>query len=453
MNKKYVKYFLSFFVFFSPFLNYCNAQNDTLRVMVQNTLHFGDGCQGTQDFLNYQLKTIVAYVNPDLIGLDKVQAIKLNSSDPYGISPVWFADSIIYGALDSVYPGRFEYCTLTDYSEANNGDMSVLFYNQNKLGFLTVKNLYEGEEDIDLYKLFYKDPNLNLTHDTTFLYVVLCHTISGTSSTGRDGQAATVIDSLRTYFTHLPNLIYMGDFNSHNTTEPGYELITQTTDTDFLLYDPPFFPDSRLVYPIDWTTNPTQAAMELTTTTRENADPNSCGNTGGGYDWFDHIFLSRNIVNNYNYIRYIPNTWKSIGNDGNRVGISVNDSVTNGRNLSAPSSVLNAEYQFSDKYPVTVQLGVTYNTATGINTITQWNEGSIKVTNPVKNALVIYFPSTMVGKDVSMELYDVCGRLIIASCFNINNSEMNESLNMTPGIYLMHLQTDGYNFTKKIVKE
>ncbi len=437
-----------------PFIKVCYAQNDTLRVMVQNVLHFGDGCQGTLDFLNSQLEKEVHYVNPDLIGLDKVQAIKLSSSDPYGISPTWFADSIIWGGLDVAFPGRYAYCTLTDYSDATDNDMSVLFYNQNKISFLKVRPLYIGEEDIDLYSLYYKDPNLNTTHDTTYLYVVLCHTISGSSSTGRDGQATQVIDSLKKFFTNLPNCIYMGDFNTHNSTEPGYELIAQTADTSFLFYDPPFYPDNKLVYPIDWTTNPSQAAAELTTCTRSTANPNSCGNTGGGYSWFDHIFLSRSVVNNYDYIKYIPNSWKSLGNDGNRVGLNINDSTTHGKNLSAPSSVINAEWQFSDKYPVTVELGITYNTHvnTGASKI-QDNDATVKVNNPVKDAIIMYFTANMLGQRTTADLYDICGRLIESYTFIINGTEVKKYVNLIPGVYILHLQSGSFSITEKLVSE
>ena len=450
MKKIYLVFVCSVSICLIPFGNKCQAQNDTLRVMVQNVLHFGDGCQGTQQFLDSQFKKIASYINADLIGLDKVQVIKLNNSDPYGISPVWFADSIISQALGS----KFAYCTLTDYSQATDNDMSVLFYNKNKLNFLTVKTLYVGEEDIDLYKLYYKDPNLNTTHDTTYLYAVLCHTISGSSSTGRDGQATTVVDSLKKMFNHLPNLIYMGDFNTHNSSEPGYSLLTQSSDTSFLFYDPPFHPDNKLVYSIDWTTNPSQAAAELTTCTRSTTNPNSCGNTGGGYSWFDHILLSDWIVNGYDYIHYIPNSWKSLGNDGKRIGLDINDSVTNGKNLSAPSSVLNAEWQFSDKYPVTVELAITYNTHvnTGSSSIINQEE-SIKVGNPVKDIINLYFSSSFVGKNATMELYDICGRLVKSVSFAVNSSQINQQVNLASGIYLIHITVGGYTSTKKIVVE
>ncbi len=454
MKKNILAGHLLVFIALFPFGKNCKAQNDTLRIMVQNTLHFGDGCQGTQVFIDKQLKAEVQYINPDLLGLDKVQVIKLTNSDPYGISPVWFADSIVSQALDAAYPGRYAYCTLTDQSQGTNNDMSVLFYNQNKIEFLTVKTLYIGEEDIDLYKLFYKDPNLNTTHDTTYLYAVLCHTISGSSSSGRDGQATTVINSLKSMFNHLPNLIYMGDFNTHNSTEPGYELITQTSDTNYLLYDPPFYPDNKLTYQIDWTTNPSQAAAELTTTTRSGTNPNSCGNTGGAYDWFDHIFLSRNIINNYDYIRYIPNSWKSVGNDGKRVGIDVNDSITNGKNLSAPSSVLNAEWQFSDKYPVTVELGITYNTHINTGASQLINSSDIvKVNNPVRDAIIMDFSSSMIGKTTSIDLYDICGRLLHTYSFVVNSTTVKESIDLIPGIYILRLQSGTFTTTKKLVAE
>src|ERR1700679_3074067 len=112
MKKNILACWLFVFIALFPFGKNCKAQNDTLRIMVQNTLHFGDGCQGTQAFLDKQLKAEVQYINPDLLGLDKVQVIKLTNSDPYGISPVWFADSIVSQALDAAYPGRYAYCPL-----------------------------------------------------------------------------------------------------------------------------------------------------------------------------------------------------------------------------------------------------------------------------------------------------------------------------------------------------
>ena len=99
----------------------------------------------------------------------------------------------------------------------------------------------------------------------------------------------------------------------------------------------------------------------LTTTTRALATiPNTCGTGGGAKSWYDHLFISPWLVNGTNYMKYISNSYKTIGNDGNRIGHNVND-VTPVVNSSAPAAVINALFQFSDKYPVTIKLLVKAN--------------------------------------------------------------------------------------------
>ena len=57
---------------------------------------------------------------------------------------------------------------------------------------------------------------------------------------------------------------------------------------------------------------------------------------------------------------YIANSYKAIGNDGNRLGVDIN-SGSPVVNSSAPAAVINALFQFSDKYPVTIKLVVKAN--------------------------------------------------------------------------------------------
>lgn len=428
----------------------CTGQyNDTIKVMAYNTLAFGPGsCQtpgsGQVSTAYPYLKAIIQYANPDIVGLDKMQCVKVTAGDA-GISPISFPDTVI----SECFSPTFSYCPFTDISGCSDGDGTVVFYNTAKLGYVSTTNLYYGTEDIDLYKLYYKDPFLPATHDTTYLYVVPCHTISGTSSTGRDSQDTTIIGKLQRMFGSMPNLIYMGDFNTHNSGEPGYAYITQTNaNTNFIMDDPDFHPDAILNYPINWNSNPSAAAKELTTTTRSSTVPNSCGTTGGAKDWYDHILLSQWIINNTDYISYIRNSYTTIGNDGNRVGVSVNT----GTNTSAPANVISAVFNFSDKYPVMVSLGVT-NHPLGINNILG-KQGSIRATNPVlNNSIILHFASFMNGQNVTMDIYDVCGRDLYTSAFAINSSTIIKDVSLAPGVYLLHFTSGGYATTLKIIKE
>jgi len=449
MKHKYIRISFLLFLLFTFKVKSTEAQQDTLNVMAYNVLHFGDGCQGSNTYLEGKLRTIVQYANPDVLGLVKVQSIKVTPTDNNGLSPYGFADSIIQYSLDVAYPARYNYCTLTNISGSN--DMDVLFYDQNKLGFLSVKNLISLQEDFDLYKLYYKDPHLTITHDTTFLYFILNHTVSGTSSTQRDQQDTLVIDQLEKIFYHLPNLISMGDFNTHLTGELGYQRYVNNSDTNFLFYDPPFNPDHNLSYPIDWDISPTLCSGYLNTSTRESSSyPNSCGTNNGAKDWYIHIFASAWLTHNFDYIKYIPDSYVTLGNDGNRVGISENDSTTNGRNNSAPSNVVNAIFFLSDKYPTMLKLAVTNdslgngppNPVINGTALVSPEKGMITVNNPIQNNKIeMNFSSACIGENCELTCYDIYGRNLFSNDFVINSTRIEKNVSLSQGTYFLRVQT------------
>jgi hypothetical protein len=324
-------------------------KTDTLKVMAYNVLSYGDDCQGTTTTLNGYFRTIIQYTQPDLMSCEK-----MNAFAPTAGLPTNLADNITDSVLNIVFPGRYAFATPTDASGGSN--MSVLFYNKQKLTYVKTESLYLYTTDFDLYKLYYNDPNLAITHDTTYLYVVVNHTQSGTPSTIRDMQVSHYMATLRAKFAYFPNLINMGDFNTANSYEAGYQNIITSTDSTKRMSDPPFYPDQTVKYPAEWEDNSGSYASELTTSTRSLASvPNSCGTSGGAKSWYDHIFISPWLVKGTNYITYVPNSYKTIGNDGHRIGVDIN-SATPQVNTSAPAAVINALFQFSNKYPVTIKL-------------------------------------------------------------------------------------------------
>lgn len=329
-------------------------QTDTLKVMAYNVLGYGNSCQGTTASLNGYLQTIIQYAQPDLFSCEKMGAFVPSSGLPAN-----YAIDINTNVLNVVSPGKYAYATPTNVTGANN--MSVLFYNTKKLTYVKTETIEAYLTDFDMYKLYYNDPNLGITHDTTFIYVVVNHTQSGNNSASRDLQVSTYMQTLRTKFAYFPNLINMGDFNTSSSLEAGYQSVVSATDTTTQMFDPPFFPDQALKYPATWETSSNIYGGYLTTTTRASATVlNGCGTGGGAKSWYDHLFISPWLVKGTNYIKYIPNSYRTLGNDGNRVGVDVN-SPTPVANTSAPAAVINALYYYSDKYPVMVKLLVKAN--------------------------------------------------------------------------------------------
>lgn len=331
------------------------AKTDTLRVMAYNVLNFGDACQSSSiSVLDGYLKTIVQYAQPDLLSCEK-----MNAFNPTPGSVGNLADEINNNVLNTVFPNQYAYATTTNASADNK--MSVLFYNKQKLTYLKMWTLVVNISDFNLYKLYYNDVNLSITHDTTFIYIVVNHTKSGSSSTSRDQQLSQEMAALKSKFAFFPNLINMGDYNTASSLEAGYQSIITSSDSSTLMYDTPYSIDNILQYPGNWDVTPYNVSPYLTTSTRLSASiPNSCGTSGGAKSWFDHIFISPWLANGNNQIKYLPKSYKTIGNDGNRLGVDINSSSPSS-NTSAPAAVIDALFQFSNKYPVMLKLVVKAN--------------------------------------------------------------------------------------------
>jgi hypothetical protein len=330
------------------------SKYDTLRVMTYNILYYGDGCQGLPETLDPYFKTIIQYAQPDLLGCVKISAFPLAPGSAGNL-----ADELLTNGLNSAYPGQYSYAPTTN--NCNGKGVSVLFFNKRKLTCVKTQTLVSNVTDFDLYKLYYNDINLSITHDTTFLFVVLNHTKSGSPSTTRDLQVTQEMSALRAKFLTFPNLINMGDFNTANSLEAGYQSIISGTDSTTQMSDPPYYPDKLVTYPGNWEIVPNTVSSYLTTSTRMSSSiPNTCGTSGGAKLWFDHILLSPWLISGSNYMKYVKGSYKTIGNDGNRLGIDINNN-SQVVNASVPAPVIEALFQFSNKYPVMLKIAVKTN--------------------------------------------------------------------------------------------
>ena len=329
-----------------------SASPNKIRIISYNVLKYGDGCQGSNNTMHDYLRSIVHFTSPDLLGLVKVTSFKLSKEDASADGPFGFADEIIDNALNKAFRDRYAACPTSNLAQGNN--MNLLFYDKSKLGFSSMVNLCYSETDFDLFKLYLKD---HVKPDSIFLYVILNHTKSGDNSKKRDEQMTCIIGALGKLFTKLPNVVDMGDFNLHATDEPGYQALVENPDKNYRFYDPPFIIDKKITYPANWLDNPGDYSSFLTTSTRQDkGNPNDCGTGGGAKLWFDHILLSAPLTEATNAIHYVPGSYHTIGNDGKRVGISVNEKES--PNKTVPPEIADALFNFSNKYPVTLELEI-----------------------------------------------------------------------------------------------
>ncbi|WP_133162757.1 hypothetical protein [Flavipsychrobacter stenotrophus] len=382
------------------------------------------------------MKTIVSYCSPHILALEKVAAIPMFLGDNSGTAPAGFADSILRFALDSAFANRYAYCSYTNDAAADN--ISLLFYDKTKFGFTGIVVTYSNVTDFSTYKLYYKSSGL-ITGDTIFLYVTLNHTQSGNSSTTRNAQISGEMSQLASIFTALPNMLNMGDFNTHNSSEGCYQTLVSPSNPAFAFSDPPFYPDATYVYPADWDNNPLDFAKNLTTSTRSSSSvPNSCGTSGGGKSWYDHIFLSPPLVSGTMRMRYIPHSYFAVGNDGNRTGISINGLPVN---TSAPASVIQAIFQMSNKYPVMASLEV--DTSTLVSIVSTRLQSSFAVCYPVHQQLRIRLEGFEKYNTIRVESKDMLGHNISENEVPSADGIIQIPFNGPPGSYILELYNGG----------
>ena len=267
--------------------------NDTITVLTYNVNNYGiassKSCplEGAQIKHTY-LRTIMNYLQaPDLIGFEKITA-----------SPTTFSiDTIKTKILDSICLGCYANAAFTNvsgYSKVNS-----FFYKTSKFGYIGTTSIYTADNsisDINLHKLYYKSPSLSTTHDTIFISIVEVHDASGSSSAS---QRATEIGGAMSWLSSniksSGNYIFMGDFNTQNSSETCFQDMINTSDTMVRFYDPP----NQLG---DWANNSSSFAMYLTQSTRA-TDPGDCASTNTMLCRFDHILCTNPIMKGYNNIQ------------------------------------------------------------------------------------------------------------------------------------------------------
>lgn len=407
---------------------------DTLRIMAYNTLYYGVNnsfCdQGNNNLQkkNDALRKITAYSKPDVLGLNEIS------------SNVNIHKMVLDSVLNINGVTKYKKAQQTNFSSTSI--VNALFYDSEKLTLHKEYALIGGDRDINFYFLHYNSPDLATAEDTVFFVFVLAHLASGSSSesaTKRDFEVSLVTNHISS-LNKANNYFFMGDFNLYSANEAAFQRMIHHSNPNARFYDP-------LNKIGVWSNNSFYAPYH----TQSTHTSTNCFVGGGMDDRFDFIMVSSPVMNDYLRVKYIPNSYVTLGQDGLRFDKSLIDLPTN---LSAPAHVIQALYDMSDHLPVYLDVKVNYSGPNSTQNEVVF-ENWIKFENPVNENIELNIYSHSENQ-YSIILYDITGRKVFSKTIIISKGEnlINIPIGyLKNGIYMLNVtEQDGKERTIKVIK-
>jgi len=292
---------------------------DTVRVAAYNVLNF-PGAQGTER-VPY-LRTVVQSLDPDILVVEEMDASGINQ----------FSNNVMNAE-------QVEYNYAPFYNLGWQYEVG-LFYKRDKIRYIGQKIIPTELRDIIGFQL-----QMTYPADTSFTFWVYGAHLKASSGTDNQNQRQAEVTALKDSISDLPagtHYMVVGDFNLYTYLEPAYQ--TLLNDFTIPLYDP-------LDAAGNWHNSGSYSWLHTQST--RTGQLSDGGSSGGMDDRFDFILLSTPFQDSTG-LRYIANSYKAYGNDGNHF----NGSINSGTNSVVSSVVANALYYSSDHLPVTANMAV-----------------------------------------------------------------------------------------------
>ncbi|MDB4082886.1 T9SS type A sorting domain-containing protein [Vicingaceae bacterium] len=410
-------------------------QKDTVRVMTYNLMYyraFTSFCTSNNNsptLKDNAMEDIFDYTLPDIFVVQEMG----------GGSPV-NAFRILQNSINQ--NGRTNY-TLANSNGLTQTIVNMLYFNTDKF-VLESQTFYDKELNnnnivriIDEYVLYYNDSNLAIHQDTTRIHVLVAHLKAGSSSTNEQ-ERARATESLMASLDSANatgNYIFAGDFNLYNSSEPAYQDLVNYIDPTLRFYDP-------INVSGNWHNSGVYAAFH----TQSTRTTGGCFAGGGMDDRFDFILTSDEIINNTDKMRYIPNTYQAVGQDGNRF----NATIISPTNNAVPTLVSQALYNLSDHLPVIMDVEVTLPSITSNQELVGLEK--LKFENPNSGNLLIDF-SNQKQKIKRVQILDLTGKILFEKHLNSERYVQFDISELNPGAYLIRATSASYQqIVEKLIK-
>lgn len=404
---------------------------DTIRVMQYNLLFYGlytDFCtesNNNREQKDAYLRTIINHFQPDIFTVNELGRGAHNLT--------LLRDNVLN--IDGT-----DYFDYAKYTNTGNGWFANgLFFDTRKFGLVDEVIVNTLLRDINLYRLYYRAPDLHLTGDTVFLTCIVAHLKAG--QTASDQQTRTeMVTNVMNYLNqnnYSGNILFMGDFNMRSSYEQAFQLMVNHPN-----------PDIRFNDPIDvvgiWGRNSAMAPYH-TQSPRTGSHP--CFVTGGLDDRYDFILATQPVMEGSEGFLYLEGTYKAMGQDGLRY----NQSLINPPNNSEPPEVIEALYGMSDHLPVVMKMVTTDLASSFVSFMSE--VPTIRHNNPVKDSFTLHLNGTPKGTAV-IEISSLTGAVRYVRNLLLTESHQEVLIpieKINSGFYLLRVTFDsGFSYTSKV---
>lgn len=375
-----------------------------VKVMSYNTLNFPFGSMpNRQD----TLKKVLNYTQPDLLLLQEVRTAQ-------GLN-------LLLNQSCNELPGSYLAAPFFPNQSGfggNNDLQQCLIYNTEVFGLEAAYTVQTNLRDLNVYKLFFAEDALATGGDTTFVYVFNTHFKAGNEDSDEDDRtdmAEIAVEEL----AQLPEnsyILFGGDFNLQNSSEPAYQLLLGGGGGNGLS-DP-------IDAPGNWGASSYPFKEHHTQATRTDQIFND-GVGGGLDDRFDFILVSNNLKTAGSPVRYRFGSYKALGNSGTCYNQNITDCA--GFN-DVPLDILRAMYYFSDHLPVVMELELDFALTAEASTL-----------SPHRASVIAHGMNLRVNTPGSSELHliDLNSRTILIE--RVQEAATINCAHLAPGYYLTRL--------------
>lgn len=393
------------------------SSQDTISVLTYNILKYSSTDVNKNRYKD--IREVIKYAKPDVVMFCEID----NSG-----APQFLLDS----SLNAAGVGTYSRSAFIDGNDTDN----MLYYKPGKVKLLSQKQILTSLRDISQY-VIYKHDNQG---DTVKVYLHMAHLKAGTTPAD-ESQRNSEVNAFCSNITTIPAtaaVVFAGDLNLKSSAEAAWNTLTSGSTCAHTFFDP--------VNQVGLWNNNIAYAPWHTQSTRTSAFPGCCGaSTGGLDDRFDFILINQTIKNGLYRVKYLNNSYLTIGNDGQHFNLSLKDAPTN---TAVPSNVNNALFNISDHLPVMLKLvldispvGLTENVSLKCKPV---------IVNQSRENDLIYFKECAFKGFVNV--YDITGKKVFSfkEKFNGNEIAIPKSF-FQKGIYLIELNGENEIFYLKYI--